>query len=325
MITRSILLTAITLLALTSTAGAHIQLVEPKARIPNDPGIKMGPCGGAVWGANGTTTFAPGQQITLKIVETISHDGAFRVAMDLDGDNDFTPMVNSQVFADFQTFFGGGTPANQLPAEVTTSVTEGNMLVLRNFYGSHPGGACPSGVMESTNGEEGCVWNISVTLPTQHCETCTLQVIQMMSEPGRAYGNGFYYHCADIKITGEPTDNTGGAGNTGGSSASAGGAASGGNSNGSGGVASSAGGAASATGGKSTGGAGPIASGSGGAKSMTTGGAPVAGTASPQGAGTEEDSGCGIAGRASSKWAWLAPLGLAALLARRARAKKHLS
>jgi len=258
------LVCAFAILAATTNAAAHIQLVTPTPRVPNFDELKMAPCGGAVWGANGSTTVAPGQTITLKFYETISHPGVFRVAMDMDGDNDFTPIVSAQVFDDYKKYFQNQLQANQLPAEVVAPVTEGNMLVLRNYYGLHDSNECPSNMTEQVNGSPACVWSIDVTVPNQTCDRCTLQLIQLMAESSRTLDSGFYYHCADIQISGQPANNTGGSG--------AGGGASAGGSTGSGGASANSGGA-------------PAAVGSGGVSNSTGGTKGAGGSSATQGAG----------------------------------------
>jgi len=307
------------ILAATTNAAAHIQLVTPTPRVPDDAGLKMAPCGGsAVWGANGSTTVAPGQTITLKFYETISHPGVFRVALDMDGDNDFTPIVSAQVFNDYKKYFQNQLPANQLPAEVVAPFTEGNMLVLRNYYGLHDSNECPSNMTEQVNGSPACVWNIDVTVPNQTCDRCTLQLIQLMAENSRTLDNGFYYHCADIQISGQPASNTGGSG--------AGGGASAGGSTGSGGASANSGGVPAAVG------SGGVLNGTGGAKGaggssatqgvggsvMGAGGGAATVTGTPKPGTSSESSGCTIQPTSGMSWlSILAAFGMFGLLRRR--------
>jgi len=56
----------------------------------------------------------------------------------------------------------------------------------------------------------GGVYEVEVELPDVSCETCTLQVIQVMyDKPPFADGNDMYYQCADIVIEGAGVETTG--------------------------------------------------------------------------------------------------------------------
>ena len=82
---RAVVLASI--LGLPALASAHIQLRSPAARTTEQ---KAGPCGatGSKRGTN-VTTYQPGQTITLEWDETVDHPGHYRVAIDMDGDDDF--------------------------------------------------------------------------------------------------------------------------------------------------------------------------------------------------------------------------------------------
>lgn len=85
-----------------STAEAHILLDDPAPMTDND-NAKQQPCGCVLGSADlpcsaafETTTYAPGQQITVTFVETVDHAGEFRVA--------FSPKPPSEVTEeDFET------------------------------------------------------------------------------------------------------------------------------------------------------------------------------------------------------------------------------
>lgn len=61
------------------------------------------------------------------------------------------------------------------------------------------------------NVSQGDLWEVTVTLPDEPCDNCTLQLVQMMDGntvdpvPDPA-GRSSYYQCADIVIEGEPLD-----------------------------------------------------------------------------------------------------------------------
>jgi hypothetical protein len=202
-----------------------------------------------------------------------------------------------------------------------------------------------------TDDKSGGAFSHDVTLPNVSCDTCTLQLIQVMSDSG-----DYYFQCADLVLKaggaggtsgtgGTSTAGKGGQGSGGKATAGAGGKAStggtlgaggtsaGGRSGGSGGTLSASGGSslvpplagsggASSTGGsKATGGTGtggtPATPATGGTPAATGGAA----TTPPAGAGPsapEEEGGCGLrAPRGNTALALLAISSAAALLRRR--------
>jgi hypothetical protein len=49
-------------------------------------------------------------------------------------------------------------------------------------------------------------WEQDIKLPNINCDKCTLQVIQFMeSHPLNKEGEFTYHHCADLKITADPS------------------------------------------------------------------------------------------------------------------------
>jgi hypothetical protein len=177
-----------TLIAFASGASAHVRLMDPPNRYapPNPPTnedhahLKEAPCG--VTGDSRTTdvsritTYAPGETITVTWIESIDHEPAYyRIALDMDGqDNLLDPT-------------GYDDPDTAAP-------------ILLNHIEDPPG----------SGGEE----SITVTLPNETCDTCTLQLIQVMGDKLEVWGDDDVYHqCADIVIAGTPV----GGGGTGGS------------------------------------------------------------------------------------------------------------
>ena len=77
----------VSLLAISSSASAHIDMVSPVARELDQ---KQGPCGvtGSVRGANVTTVRA-GSTLRVTWRETVDHPSHFRISFDADGDDDF--------------------------------------------------------------------------------------------------------------------------------------------------------------------------------------------------------------------------------------------
>ena len=75
----------------TGTAHAHITMTSPA---PRGTDQKAGPCGkaGSTRGST-STSFAPGETITVEWDETVEHPGHYRISFDDDG-NDFTNPNN---------------------------------------------------------------------------------------------------------------------------------------------------------------------------------------------------------------------------------------
>lgn len=81
------LLLGVSLVVLPSVASAHIAMTDPPAR---STAQKEGPCGaaGSVRGDR-VTVFRPGETIVVSWNETVDHASHYRIAFDVDGDDDF--------------------------------------------------------------------------------------------------------------------------------------------------------------------------------------------------------------------------------------------
>jgi hypothetical protein len=309
-------------------AAAHIRLEVPKSRYLNDPQQstkqKQAPCGvtndARVTDKSLITTFKAGEKITVEWTETVNHPGHFRIAFSEKGQN--------------------------FPAATLEPMAEGGQILADDI--------------PDDNSKAGGKFTQEITLPNVTCDTCTLQLIQVMTDSG-----DYYFQCADLILEGDGAGGggAGGAGGTGGGSGIAppGGkssAGSGGSRAGSAGM--STGGAPAATGGRSATGGSPmgaggtlggggnnlVAPGGGGALGSTggiratggtpvvtggtpssTGGAPATptgGTAAPPPAppsDSGDEGGCGIRGSGSGSALGLLGLGAVAALLRRRSAK----
>lgn len=270
---------AATVAFFSSSAAAHIELVEPSPRYAL-PGNKSCPCGEGdsnrqcdVPASESTdpnrstnvTTFEAGSTITVVAEEYIDHAGRMRVAFDPEGADlsDFNDNILMDV-AD--------------PGEAGLSMANPR------------------------------VWEFQIQLPDMTCENCTLQIIQAMHgdtmnpvmDPAPL---STYYTCADIRLVAAGSLNEGGGSGGSANAGEAGGPSSGG--------AAGSGGAAAGSAGRATGGAAGSAPGSAGSG--------VAGSGIADDGDEEEDSGCAFrASENSSAAGWaLALLGLAAALRRR--------
>ncbi len=133
--------------------------------------LKIGPCGaGSHEHGDDVAIHEPGETIKVKWHETVHHPGTYRVSFDDDGDDSF---------ADPET-----------PEDYYTNDT-----VLLDEIPDEPGRAD---------------YSVEVELPDIECESCTLQLIQLMTDkppyvPGT---NDIYYQCADLALraTAPPED-----------------------------------------------------------------------------------------------------------------------
>jgi MYXO-CTERM domain-containing protein len=151
------------LAALPRLAVAHVQLTSPLQREVDQ---KVGPCGvaGSVRSAS-VCEYRPGATITVAWDETIEHPGHFRISFDEDGDDDF---VDPEGYDDLDS--------------AESVLVDG--IADRDVFGSDPG------------------YTQEVTLPDVECDSCTLQLIQVMTDkPPYGDGNDIYYQCADLILS----------------------------------------------------------------------------------------------------------------------------
>jgi MYXO-CTERM domain-containing protein len=190
-------------------AFAHISLEQAGTHNSRygDGELKAGPCGKA-GGARGTNiyTYAPGQKITISVLETIVHPSYFRFAFDDDGDNAFIePASIKPIDPNRKCPTGPGDHCG-------TSDFYNSPAVLPNMDNLNPHLTAASGAKYT--------WE--VTLPNVECTNCTLQLIQVMEDdlfhgpydPTPGVGiEDIYHQCIDIVLkrpadagTGEPVD-----------------------------------------------------------------------------------------------------------------------
>jgi hypothetical protein len=192
-----------------AVAHAHISLEQGGTHLSRygDRELKSLPCGRA-GGTRGTHvyTYAPGQTITVSLVEYVPHPSYFRIAFDDDGDDAFKE------------------PASILPIDPTRQCPDGpgDHCGKSDFYNT------PAVLMDNLNphlpnGTPQYTW--SVTLPNVECTNCTLQIIQVMEDDGPhgpydpTPGVGIediYHQCIDLVLTrGASGGGGGGNGNNG--------------------------------------------------------------------------------------------------------------
>jgi hypothetical protein len=187
---RALLGAAIGVACMSGVADAHFVLVTPSATLAQnrlgDP-QKLGPCGGTSADSgtptNDVSRIQGGQNLHLKIEETVFHPGHYRVAL----------AVNSRA---------------ELPAdpEVTTQPSErGPQSVSAPISRNPEAPVLADGLFVHTVKATG-PFEADVLIPNINCDKCTLQVVQFMAQHGlNADGGYFYHHCADLQITADPS------------------------------------------------------------------------------------------------------------------------
>jgi hypothetical protein len=151
--------------------------------------LKAAPCGkaGAPRGSN-VYTFEPGQTITIKLKEYVPHPGYFRIAFDNDGDDGF--MEPQSIMPENRACMMGETRCGKTDFCNNPSVLLDN--IEPHWDANFAGGAIDRS------------WQVK--LPDVECDNCTLQIIQIMTDPaGGAHGpydlmNDVYHQCMDVTL-----------------------------------------------------------------------------------------------------------------------------
>ena len=182
---------------------AHFQLLEPPPWIElNDLGNpqKIGPCGGNTNRDNDAilsgivTEVTGGSELHLKIQETIFHSGHYRVALSVNSRNELpADPLTFEKYTDRGIYSVWG--AIQSPPQIP--------VLADGLFRHYPGeGQGPSFRPETPMDP----WEADIPIPNVNCEKCTLQVIQFMADHGYNQPGGYsYHHCADLKITADPS------------------------------------------------------------------------------------------------------------------------
>jgi len=152
--------------------------------------LKDAPCGkaGAPRGSN-VYTFEPGQTITIKLVEFVPHPGYFRIAFDNDGDDGF--MEPQSIMPENRDCMMSETDEMRCGK---TDFCNSPTVLLDNIEPHWDSGFGDAPINRS--------WQVK--LPDVECETCTLQIIQVMTDPP---GHGpynlmddIYHQCIDVTL-----------------------------------------------------------------------------------------------------------------------------
>ena len=194
---------AITLPMLPVGTHAHFQLLEPASWIQEnqlgDP-QKLGPCGGDPSRENeqlltgAVTEVIGGSELHVKIQETIFHSGHYRVALAVHSRNELPPdPITFEKYTDRGVYSVWG--AIQSPPQIP--------VIADGLFRHYPA----EGERASFRPETPMApWETDIRLPNINCENCTLQVIQFMADHGYNQPGGYsYHHCADLRITADPS------------------------------------------------------------------------------------------------------------------------
>ena len=197
---------ATAVLAIAQPAAAHISLEEGgthKSRY-GDGELKAGPCGKA-GGTRGTNvyTYSSGQKITVTVVETIPHPGYFRFAFDNDGDDAFIEPASIKPI----------DPNRKCPNDPT------DRCGVSDFYNSPAVLPGMDNLNPHLTAAFGTRYTWEVPLPDVECNSCTLQLIQVMEDdlthgpydptPGVGVAD-IYHQCIDIVLKRPADAGTGG-------------------------------------------------------------------------------------------------------------------
>jgi hypothetical protein len=180
-----------TLLA-AGPAAAHFILQAPDSWVVEnglgDP-QKAAPCGVSettkVTLSDKITPMVGGSSLHIAVKETIYHPGHYRIALSV--------LDRKELPAD--------------PEAVTREGTRGPISVSGKIDPNPKPPVLADGLFKhSERPTPGSLWETDVKLPNINCDKCTVQVIQFMEEHGlNKEGEFTYHHCADLKITANPS------------------------------------------------------------------------------------------------------------------------
>jgi len=155
-----------------SLASAHIRVTSPPSR--DQVNIKSRHCGVTGSARAHVYTALPGSTLHVVWDEFVPHPGYFRVSFNQNGDTFRIPPVPA----------GGGYPTENLTGMMDPGGS-GSLIIADQI--AHP------------------ALSLDVTLPDVECASCTLQVIQMMTDKPPytidTGSNDIYFQCVDLVLT----------------------------------------------------------------------------------------------------------------------------
>lgn len=169
-------------LLVPAVAAAHVRITSPTPRSSDQ--LKERHCGATGSARAHVHTYKPGSPLHLVWDEYVVHPGWFRVAFQQSGDAFEVPPVSNGPT-------GAGVASNY-PTEDLTGKTDpatGSLIIADRI---------PHGTS-----------SLDVTLPDVECDTCTLQLIQMMTDKPpysvAATSYDIYYACVDMVLSASAT------------------------------------------------------------------------------------------------------------------------
>ncbi|HVZ74345.1 MAG TPA: SCE4755 family polysaccharide monooxygenase-like protein [Polyangia bacterium] len=192
-------------------AHAHFQLIEPPAVVESDPNGKGSPpCGPDVADVAMPTAVQGGHPLKLNIKETVRHGGFYRFALAFKSRSEFPP--DNVVYDSGNRILppNGTVPkGSDGQSDHADSQKPPVFPVIADDVWDHPQAGPMPITFPST------MYPDEVMLPNVNCDRCILQVIEFMHPHGfnppagvsgpQGGGGYFYHHCAELKITADPT------------------------------------------------------------------------------------------------------------------------
>jgi hypothetical protein len=164
-------------LTIGSVGRAHIDLLSPQPRASGlvNANLDNPPCGQRNPGRipEKVSVFRPGETITVSWDAYVQHPSYFRLSLDAEGDDSFSERTVPPA-----------DPARDDPSRLPQG--EGELIL---DYVRDPAG-------------ELALIEHSITLPSEPCEACTLQLIQFIYDV--PVDEATYYQCADLTLAGVP-------------------------------------------------------------------------------------------------------------------------
>jgi hypothetical protein len=157
----------------TTSARAHINLLEPVARVPGFPDsmLLLGPCGQRQNARieDRVTVLRPGQSIDMAWEVYVQHVSYFRISFDPDGDDSFSTRPSAP---------------SDASTDDPTELTAGDGELILDYILDRAGDVARV--------------ERQVTLPNVECDRCTLQLTQFTY--GLPLDDAIYYQCADLVL-----------------------------------------------------------------------------------------------------------------------------
>lgn len=183
-----------------SIAAAHIQITSPAPR--STTVLKQRHCGATGSLRANVHTVLPGSMLHLVWDEYVQHTGWFRISFQQNGDTfEIPPASNGKT---------GSGAASNYPTEDLTGKTDpgtGSLIIADRIM--HP------------------ALSYDVPLPNVECNSCTLQLIQMMTDKPPyttdTASDDIYFACVDLVLSASAPDAGGGGGGGGGGDGGGGG------------------------------------------------------------------------------------------------------